>query len=135
LPRLAIEEILKARAQCKSEDFMLTLEDAQKIVHGSIGKMANRSLVHHDDALSDLGIFSAIDFQDLTGSIVGNLSSMSAKVEPEYLSALAPSVTVGALVDTLRLSARKLCSNPVDPHEQPCCPYPRICATCKSPVL
>jgi hypothetical protein len=114
---------------------MLTLDDAQKIAHSSVGRMANRSLVHHEDTLSDLGILSATDFQDLTNLIVVDLSSMSAKVEPEHLGALAASVTVGALVNTLRLSARKLCSNSVNPHEQPCCPYPRICGSCGSPVL
>jgi hypothetical protein len=118
---------------------MITFEDARQVVHNSVGKMASRSRFDPDDTLSDLGIQSQTDLHYLIQTIVLDPDvgaiSLSAKVEPDHFSALALTTTVRTLVDALQLSARKLCSNSTSPHEQPCCPYPKICGDCGSPVL
>ncbi len=43
--------------------------------------------------------------------------------------------TVAQLIDLVSKTAvGKLCSNPTDPHEQTCCPYPSTCPKCGFPV-
>ena len=118
---------------------MITMEDAQRIVERSVGKITNRSLSGSGDTLSDLGIHSPTYFNDLVQTIVSDpdngAPSLWAKVESQHLVTLSTIVTIGALVDALHLSATKLCSNPTSPHPQPCCPYPKTCGTCGSAVL
>jgi hypothetical protein len=118
---------------------MITFEDAQRIAHGSVGKMTRRRSLQIEDTLADLGIQSRSDFQDLIQTIVNDREvgtmSLSAKVESEHFVNLTLNATVLTLVSALQISARKLCSNPVSPHEQPCCPYPKTCADCGFNVI
>jgi|SRR5262249_40189612 len=118
---------------------MITFEDAQQIVHSSVDKATKRSSLLIEDTLVDLGIESQSDFQDLIQTIVDDpdagTKSLSAKVEPAHFGNLTHNVTVLTLINALQLSARKLCSNTTSAHEQPCCPYPKICAECGFKVL
>ena len=42
-----------------------------------------------------------------------------------------PNTTIDDLAtQIMKLSAGKLCSNPNNPHEQTCCPYPTHCPQC-----
>jgi hypothetical protein len=118
---------------------MITFEDARRIVHGSVGKKTGRSSLQIEDTLLNLGIGSRTDLQDLIETIVHDpevgTSALFTEVESNQFVNLALSATVLALVNTLQLSARKLCSNPTSPHEQPCCPYPKECGECGYKVL
>jgi len=118
---------------------MLTFDDARRIIEGSVGKIASRSSFSTDETLSSLGIDSEPAFHNLIHTIAfdpeSGASSLTAKVDLQDLVTLSVAATIKTLVDTLQLSARKLCSNPVNPHEQPCCPYPQICADCGAKVI
>jgi hypothetical protein len=118
---------------------MLTFADAHNIVQSSVRKLANRSALDTADTLASLGIDSESAFHVLIHTIAfdpdSGASSFAAKVDVADLAALSVRATIKSLVDTLQLSARKLCSNPVNPHEQPCCPYPQICGECGADVI
>jgi hypothetical protein len=118
---------------------MLTFGDAHEIVQKSVGKIANRSFFSTDDSLSSLGIDSEAAFHNLAHTIAfdpdSGAVSFAARVAVEHLGAFSPNTTIRALVNTVQLSARKLCSNPVNPHEQPCCPYPQDCEVCGAKVI
>lgn len=117
---------------------MLTFGDAHEIVQKNIGKLVNRSFFSTNETLSSLGIDSPSAFETLIHAIAfdpdSGVSSFAAKVDLEDLATLSVGTTVSNLVNTLQFSAQKLCSNPVSPHVQPCCPYPKQCGECPYPV-
>jgi hypothetical protein len=112
---------------------MLSFDDARDIVHGSVREVASETSFSADNTLSDLGI-SLPQFDNLISTIQSRTESKWSRIDSEKLG-LAAHITISALTIALQLSGRKLCSNDMTPHEQPCCPYPTTCGECGKPVL
>jgi hypothetical protein len=112
--------------------FMITFEDAENIVRASVAKSRGPGFYRTDEALIHPEPESGTHLLGLIETMVSDphLSASAFRVDPGRLAALAGHVTIDSLVNELRLSTRKLCSNPTVGHPQPCCPYPKVCSTC-----
>jgi hypothetical protein len=118
---------------------MLRFEDARSAVHRSVQKVSPATVAFSDDTpLSGVGVGTMPEIWALIHMIVSDedvgLPSVNAELGIVSFSLIDASATVGSLVKSFELSARKLCSNPVQGHPQPCCPYPSVCAQCNFPV-
>jgi hypothetical protein len=100
--------------------------DAGFVVRQNISSTAGMDAINEQTPLGALGLGSGAAIAAFKTSIEETLNSASSfrLVTP---IAITQHMTIGQVVGIVQLSARKLCSNPKTPHEQPCCPYPTVC--------
>jgi hypothetical protein len=111
---------------------MISFKDADVIVQESIRAASPLSPIGAIDSntpLQDLGLSSSGSL-DVLRVVLKEAVSRAVSLDLPILFAIHTGMVVRDVIHTLQLSARKLCSHPTDPHEQPCCPYPSVCAEC-----
>jgi hypothetical protein len=115
---------------------MLSESQAREIVSGSIRKMVPGAVPANHARLHDLGFNSQTKLNDLAETIAADSNVGVPRFEHDlsikkFIDEIQPATTIEELTDrVLRLSAGKLCSNPHNPHDQKCCPYPAKCPEC-----
>jgi hypothetical protein len=116
---------------------MLTHSQAKEIVNSSLkstGVVASGNQTLRDAGLNENGL------EKLVVTLVADRSvgvpRFQHVLDPNVIGDLNLNMTADDLTDQVaKLSAGKLCSNPTNPHEQQCCPYPITCPICGAPVL
>ena len=105
---------------------MISFADARFVVRQSITTVAGvESADDEHMPLNQLGM--AEDAVDTLKAAIELTLRLSVSLDLAATITLHSLMTVSDVVRTVQLSARKLCSNPNIPHEQPCCPYPSVC--------
>src|SRR5580700_10984180 len=103
---------------------MLTKNQAQQVVIGSIQKITNRSAIPPGgESLEALGIGHADATRSLAITIAADpevgVPSLQHYIDPNLIADLNSAMTVDELSNRVfQLSAGKLCSNPNTPHPQ-----------------
>lgn len=115
---------------------MLTESQVREIVQSSLKATG---VTQTAGRLGDAGVTD-----DMLKSLVIKLASDPTSGVPRFqhvfdVNKAFDSIDVNTTIEDLpnlvqRLSAGKLCSNPTNPHEQTCCPYPPTCPICGYPV-
>jgi len=116
---------------------MLTNSQAREIVESSLAKTTGgvtprggslRAAGFTDDKLKSLVI-------TLVSDPTAGVARFQHVLDPNIVGDVGLDTTIEELTGkVLRLSAGKLCSNPTNPHDQTCCPYPTTCPVCGYPV-
>ncbi len=120
---------------------MLSESQAREIVKDSIRKISGTEQAFKPDkTLEDAG-FVDKKLNDLVITIAADSEVGVPRFQHDlninnFIDELKPATTIEVLADkVLKLSAGKVCSNPHNPHDQKCCPYPVKCPQCGYPVL
>lgn len=115
---------------------MLTYDTAFEIVKQSIRSAGGHESAHEAQSLADIGFGGDKELKSLVLRIDEHVRGRQQKIDHAKLrGVLRTSFSVDDLTKhVMNLAAGKLCSNPVNPHQQICCPYPKICPQCDYPV-
>jgi hypothetical protein len=120
---------------------MLSQTQAREIAQGSIKKATGTTAeLPEEKKLLEAGI-TDINLNSFVITVTADpqvgVPRLQHYLDPnKFIVDLNPAITIKELTDKiLKLSAGKLCSNPNNPHEQECCPYPDKCPQCGYAVL
>lgn len=122
---------------------MLTYADAFRVVRHAIGRSVS---LHPTLSPSEIAsrTLRAAGITDLEKAAIVEVIVMDPDGVRQFEQNIAPNfaddIDLDSTIDgmtrkVMQLSSGKLCSNPVNPHEQTCCPYPKTCRECSFPVL
>jgi hypothetical protein len=119
---------------------MLSERHAREIVNESIEKVS-RKRPTAGQRLEDLGFGDQKKLDELIVTITSDSKIGVPRFQHDLsvnklIDELVPEISIEDLTNRVhKLAAGKLCSNPVNPHEQECCPYPVKCPQCGYPVI
>lgn len=115
---------------------MLNYDTAFEIVKHSIRTARGHQPTRQSQSLADLGFGGNKELKSLVLRIDEHVRGHQQNIDRIKLTGvLRTSLSVNELTKhVMRLAAGKLCSNPVNPHQQICCPYPQKCPECDYPV-
>jgi len=111
---------------------MLNYDTAFGVVMSSIQLAGTVKPPSGSHSLSELGFVDEEALRPVVGHIADRVGEFGQRIDTYILtSAVVPSLTVNQLVNhVMQLASGKLCSNPTNPHDQTCCPYPASCPDC-----
>jgi len=115
---------------------MLNYDTAFEVVKRSIQSAGGDEATSDSQSLVDLGLVGDEAIRRLILHIGEHVDGRQQKIDPASLiGLLQSSLSVDEVTKhVMHLAGGKLCSNPNNPHEQTCCPYPATCPQCGYPV-
>jgi hypothetical protein len=119
---------------------MLSESQASEIVKDSLQKVSGKGGTA-SKSIAELGFDDKIKLNELIVTITSDSKVGVPRFQHDLsvnklIDELVPEMSIEELTDKVhKLAAGKLCSNPANPHEQKCCPYPATCPQCGYPVI
>jgi len=114
---------------------MLTEDQIRKIVGESFKKTSGSNIQSWSNTLKDEDIDQSTLRQWVTTLVNDEEIGVSRFQHKLEFSAIIKKVSPSDTFESLGrhvflLSTGKVCSNPITPHSQTCCPYPKKCPEC-----